>query len=144
MTLLTSYGLIVQELPEDTSTAESAARALNVMPKQIVKSLLVIGDREPTVVLAAGDRSVNLRLLASELGDISIRMASAREVKDLSGFTIGGVPPLGHKTSLRSVLDERLLGVPVVYAAAGTKQSVFGVSPQTLHEITGATVVRLS
>lgn len=136
--------LEVLALPADTSTAEKAAKALRVTPKQIVKSLLVMSNRSPIMVLAAGDRSVNLNLTAELAGYLTLRMATAREVKEILGFSIGGVPPLGHKTKLPTILDSRLLEDPIVFAAAGTRFSVFGITPSRLASLTCAQILRVS
>jgi Cys-tRNA(Pro) deacylase len=141
--LLQDHGLYVEELPDDTGTAELAAQALGVPVARIVKSLVCIADGQPLLIMAAGNRTIDLDRLSRMLGYRTIRMATAREVKDLTGFPVGGVPPLGHATPLPAYFDKRLLDHQTVYAAAGTRHRVFAIAPERLREITQARVVDL-
>jgi prolyl-tRNA editing enzyme YbaK/EbsC (Cys-tRNA(Pro) deacylase) len=106
-------------LPESTRTAAEAAAACNCEVGQIVKSLVFIVDGEPTMVLCAGDRRVTR---------VDGRPASAQEVRDAAGFSIGGVPPLGHDSDLPTLVDESLRRFERVWCAAGTPHSVFETS----------------
>jgi prolyl-tRNA editing enzyme YbaK/EbsC (Cys-tRNA(Pro) deacylase) len=110
----------VQELPESTRTAVEAAAAVGCDVGQIVKSLVFIADGEPVLCLCAGDRRVD----TSALGE-SVRQASTNEVRAATGFAIGGVPPLGHDSSLRTVVDESLGRFETVWCAGGTPRAVF-------------------
>jgi prolyl-tRNA editing enzyme YbaK/EbsC (Cys-tRNA(Pro) deacylase) len=71
-------------------------------------------------------------------------MADARSVKEVTGYSIGGVPPLGHTTTLTTIMDETLLGLPEVWAAAGSANSVFAMDPGRLASLANATVARVS
>jgi prolyl-tRNA editing enzyme YbaK/EbsC (Cys-tRNA(Pro) deacylase) len=106
-------------LPESTRTAAEAAAACNCDVGQIVKSLVFIVDGEPTMVLCAGDRRVTR---------VDGRPASAQEVRDATGFSIGGVPPLGHDSDLPTLVDESLRRFERVWCAAGTPHAVFETS----------------
>jgi prolyl-tRNA editing enzyme YbaK/EbsC (Cys-tRNA(Pro) deacylase) len=113
----------VHELDRSTRTAAEAAAAVDVEVGQIVKSLVFASpERGPFLVLCAGDRRVDTKLL----GD-AVRTATADEVRDASGFAIGGVPPLGHDRPLPTVVDESLRRFEVVWCAAGTPKAVFPV-----------------
>jgi len=144
MSTLEKQGFAVQELPAETGTAHQAAQALGVTPKQIVKSLVVVDGGVPLMVLAAGDRLIDLEHLGRQIGGADLRMARASEVKEITGFAIGGVPPLAHLTALSTYLDARLLEEAVVYAAAGTRFRVFAAEPLRLQRLTAATIVELS
>lgn len=135
---LGSHALDLRELPDDTSTAERAASALGTSVATIVKSLLFLADGEPTLVLVAGDRKLNARRLARELGVDKVRLATAKEVEEITGYPVGGVPPVAHARSLPVLLDRVLLNHAVIYAAAGSGHAVFGCSPPRLVELTGA------
>jgi prolyl-tRNA editing enzyme YbaK/EbsC (Cys-tRNA(Pro) deacylase) len=115
----------VTTLDDSARTAELAAAALNVEVGQIVKSLVFLRDEQPVVVLCAGDRRVD----AERLG---LAPASADRVRAETGFSIGGVPPLGHDVALATVIDESLRRFAVVWAAAGTPRDVFAVAPDAL------------
>jgi prolyl-tRNA editing enzyme YbaK/EbsC (Cys-tRNA(Pro) deacylase) len=106
-------------LPESTRTAAEAAAACNCDVGQIVKSLVFIVDGEPTMVLCAGDRRVTR---------VDGRPASAQEVRDATGFSIGGVPPLGHDSDLPTLVDESLRRFERAWCAAGTPHAVFETS----------------
>jgi Cys-tRNA(Pro) deacylase len=137
---LEPYGLEVILLPEDSSTAVLAAEALDTSVDRIVKSLLFFADDEPVLALVAGDRKVDRRLLARELGARKVRFATPEQVIVVGGYAIGGVPPVGHRSRLRTVMDRALLGHDVVYAAAGASNAVFGVPPAELRSMTDASL----
>jgi prolyl-tRNA editing enzyme YbaK/EbsC (Cys-tRNA(Pro) deacylase) len=135
---LASEGIEVRELPADTSTAVLAAEALGTTVSAIVKSLLFLADGEPLLVLASGDRKVDARALGRSLGVKKLRMARPEEVIECAGYPIGGVPPVAHRRPLRTLLDRNLLRHEVVYAAAGSGNAIFAVSPARLQALTGA------
>jgi prolyl-tRNA editing enzyme YbaK/EbsC (Cys-tRNA(Pro) deacylase) len=117
----------VQELPASTRTAVEAAAAVGCEVGQIVKSLVFVVDGEPVLCLCAGDRRVD----TDALGE-SVRQASADEVRAATGFAIGGVPPLGHDSLLRTVVDESLGRFETVWCAGGTPRAVFEARPDEL------------
>ena len=112
---------------------------------QIVKSLVFVApddgdDLIPFVVLASGANRVDIGRLAAIVGESGMRRASAREANELTGFPIGGIPPIGHIRPIRVVMDPDLGRYQVVWAAAGTPTSVFAVPPGTLRTLANATV----
>ena len=111
----------VQELSESTRTAVEAADAVGCDLGQIVKSVVLIDGDDPVLCLCAGDRRVGL----DRIGD-DVRMARGKDVKELTGYAIGGVPPLGHDRPLRTVVDRSLTRFDTVWCAAGTPNSLFG------------------
>jgi len=129
----------VVRLPNSTRTAPEAAQAVGCEVGAIAKSLLFMADGEPVLVVCAGDRRVNTATLASLLGASSVKMASADDVRVITGFAIGGVPPLGHATPVRTLMDTSLLRWPLVYAAAGAHDALFPVDPNRLLEVSRAT-----
>lgn len=137
---LEPLGLQVEELPADTSTAPLAAAALGTTVATIVKSLLFIADDAPVLVLAAGDRKVDRDLVARARKARSVRLAKPAEVADITGYPVGGVPPVAHAARLPVLMDRTLLDHPTVYAAAGAGNAIFAVAPTRLLEISGATV----
>lgn len=120
-------GVEVRELAESTRTAAEAAAAAGCEVAQIVKSLVFVADGEPLLCLCAGDRQVD----ATKLGT-SVRRASADEVREATGFAIGGVPPLGHDRALPTIVDASLRRFETVWCAAGTPNAVFPVRVEAL------------
>ena len=113
----------VRVLPDSTRTAAEAAVACGCETGQIVKSLVFHVDGKPTMVLCAGDRRVTA---------LEGRPVSADEVRQATGFAIGGVPPLGHDRELPTIVDESLRRFERVWCAAGTPHAVFEVGIEEL------------
>ena len=133
---------LVRELPADTSTAEAAARAVNAPQGSIVKSLIFLADGRPLLVLVAGDQRVDVRRLRAILGMSKRRLRIARpaEVLEHTGFEVGGVPPVGHKERVRTLIDRTLGRFDTVWAAAGSAHAVFPISYEKLVIVTGGEV----
>jgi len=131
-----------------THTADDAARALGVEVGQIVKSLVFVSEYadgpQPCLVLASGANRVDLGLLGAILTAPGIRRATADEAHELTGFSIGGIPPFGHRQQIRTIMDPDLTRYETVWAAAGTANAVFPVAPNTLRILTGAVVTQIS
>lgn len=142
---LAERGIVVEprEMDDSTHTAAQAAAALGCGVEAIVKSLLFLHGDEPVLVLASGPNRVDTTLVGEILGG-EVTMADARRVKQETGSSIGGVPPLGHPEPLRTIMDETLLALPVVWAAAASATSVFPIEPARLAELTSATVARVA
>ena len=135
--------------PESTHTAEEAAAAVGAELGQIVKSLVFVVDAEtggltPLLALVGGADRVDVARLAAVVGDGSVRRATAREAHDLTGYVIGGIPPIGHARPMRVVMDPDLGRFPLVWAAAGTQNAVFAVPPATLRSLANATVAPIA
>jgi Cys-tRNA(Pro) deacylase len=130
----------VVRLPDSTRTAPEAAKAVGCDVGAIAKSLLFMADGEPLLVICAGDRRVDTARVASLVGAASVKMASADDVRSITGYAIGGVPPLGHATRIPTLMDTALLRWPLIYAAAGAHDALFPVDPQRLAEVTEARV----
>ena len=129
----------VVRLPNSTRTASEAAQAVGCEVGAIAKSLLFKADGEPLLVICAGDRRVNTVAVANIVGAVDVRIASADDVRAVTGYAIGGVPPIGHATSIRTLMDTSLLRWPVIYAAAGAHDALFPADPNRLLEVSGAT-----
>lgn len=140
-------GLDIQvvEFDETTRTAADAAAAIGCHVGQIVKSLLFTVKGQPVMTLVSGDNRLDDRKLAAlyQVGRKWVRRANADVVKQVTGFTIGGVPPFGHQEALPLYIDQDLLAFEVIWAAAGTPNAVFAVAPGELVAATGGSVVDL-
>jgi len=140
--------LEVTTFDESTHTAAEAAAAVGADLGQIVKSLVFVvpvsDGVEPLLCLVAGHNRVDLARLAAVSGAVDVRRASAREAHDLTGFAIGGIPPIGHIRPVRVIMDPDLGRYPVVWAAAGLSTAVFPVPPATLRILSNATVAPIA
>lgn len=130
---------LVQELPADTSTAEAAARAVGAPQGSIVKSLIFMADGVPLLALVAGDQQVDQKRLRAELGlsKRQLRLARPEEVREHTGFEVGGVPPLGHRLPMNTLIDRSLGRFERVWAAAGNSHAVFPIATSQLVSLTG-------
>jgi len=140
----TARGLAVEvhTFPAGTRTAADAAAAVGCEVGAIVKSLVfVVQGLGAVVVLTSGANRVDTALLAKHFGAASSRQATADEVREATGYAIGGTPPFGHAASLPTVFDPTLLGYPVVWSAAGTPDSCFPMPPAALAAAASAEVV---
>ncbi len=133
----------IREMDDTTHTAEEAAAALGCSVAAIVKSLLFASNDEFVLVLASGVNRVDTDLVSAILGT-PVVMANAKTVKVVTGYSIGGVPPLGHPTPIATIIDESLLALPEVWAAAGSSRAVFPIKPHELATLTNAMVARVS
>lgn len=134
----------VVEFPQGTRTAQDAAAAIGTTVGQIVKSLLFLADGKPVLALVSGSNRLDVQKLGRLVGAGRVERADADTVRAITGYAIGGVPPVGHDQPLPVFLDQDLLQYDVVYAAAGTPQAVFAITPTRLLEITGAQVADLA
>jgi prolyl-tRNA editing enzyme YbaK/EbsC (Cys-tRNA(Pro) deacylase) len=130
----------VRRFPEGTRTAEDAARAIGCDVAQIVKSLVFMADDEPVLALTSGRNRVDLDRISVLCAASATRKATADEVRGATGYAIGGTPPFGHPEPLRCFVDPDLLGFDLVWAAAGTPDGVFALSPDDLVRASGGTV----
>ena len=129
-------------LADTARTAQDAARSVGVELGAIVKSLVFAVDGRAVMALVAGDRRCDTAALARALGlDGTVGRADADMVREATGFTIGGVPPIAHTTQLATAIDASLGRFATVYAAAGHPHCVFGTSLDELARLTGAPVV---
>jgi prolyl-tRNA editing enzyme YbaK/EbsC (Cys-tRNA(Pro) deacylase) len=132
-----------RELPDSTRTAPEAAAAVGCEVGAIVKSLVFrIGD-EPVMALVSGGNRADEGLLEAGFG-APVERADADFVRAATGYSIGGVPPIGHPAPLRTLVDEDLLRHDVVWGAAGTPRSVFPIGPRELARLADGTVLRLA
>ena len=117
----------IQELSDSTRTAQEAADAVGADVGQIVKSLVFVDVDGAVLCLCAGDRRVDTEKLGSD-----VRQARGDEVREATGFAIGGVPPLGHDRPVRTVVDESLRRFETLWCAGGTPHAVFPVGMEQL------------
>lgn len=137
--------LAVVELPDSTRSAAEAAAALGCGAGQIAKSLIFRANDSdrPVLVIASGVNRVDLQKVGDLFGEKIVK-ADADFVRQQTGFAIGGVPPVGHKNTIITFIDEDLLHYDEIWAAAGTPNAVFRLTGNDLIRATGGQVVRVS
>lgn len=130
---------------QSTRTAEEAAAACGCGVGQIVKSLVFQGKASGAAILllVSGSNRVNEKAVAKHIGE-ALKRPDAQFVRDVTGFAIGGIPPVGHDTPLKTFIDQALMQFPTVWAAAGTPESVFEVAPGALATATKATIIEVT
>ena len=139
----------IKVLSESAKTAVDAAKALGIEVGQIASSLVFkLPDETPLLVITSGRHRVDTALVAGQLGVNELRRADADWVKSVSGFSVGGVAPIGWESEdlslrVRIVIDLALDEYPVIWAAAGHPHTVFPTSFDELQRITGATALRV-
>ncbi len=131
----------VLEFEESTRTASDAAAAIGCAVAQIAKALIfrIVKDDRAVLVVTSGSVRVDETKVATHLGE-DIGRADADFVRDKTGFAIGGVPPIGHRMTPVVLIDETLLDYDEIWAAGGTPNAVFRLSPNELVQLTNGTI----
>ena len=134
----------VMELSASTRTANDAASTIGCEVAQIIKSLVFVveGVEKLILVLASGINRVNEKAIEKEVG-AKIAKADADFVKETTGFAIGGIPPVGHKQTIETYIDEDLLGWNELWAAAGTPHAVFKLKSEELQKLTSGKIISI-
>lgn len=127
-----------------TRTAQEAAERAGCTLGQITKSLIFKGltTDKPILVLTSGANRVDEKRISEYAGE-PIGRADADFVRTVTGFAIGGVPPLGHAQPMETYLDEDLLQYETIWAAAGTPNAIFELTPEDLQKMTNGKVMRV-
>jgi len=135
----------VIELEVAVKTAAAAAEAVGCTPAQIVKSLVFQGVTSgvPVLVVASGANRVSEAKLQALLGE-PVRMGPPKFVREVTGYAIGGIPPVGHVQKLDTIIDAHLLTLEGLWAAAGHPNSLFSLTPDELIRMTGGRVAEVA
>jgi prolyl-tRNA editing enzyme YbaK/EbsC (Cys-tRNA(Pro) deacylase) len=131
---------VVRLLPETTATAQDAAKALGVPVSHIGKSIAFSSPNGTIVAIACGDQRIDTAALATAADVSEVKPMRPRDVKQSTGYVIGGVSPFGLPLGVKIVLDSRLRGFDECYVAAGHPKAVVQTTPDELVSITGALV----
>jgi len=139
------FDLTVIEHTESTRTAQEAADRIGVTLGQIVKSLVFKGKTsgKPILVLTSGANRVDEKRIEAYAGE-KIERADANFVREVTGYAIGGVPPIAHVKQMEKYLDEDLLQYDLIWAAAGTPNAVFELTPDDLKKMTKGKVAKIN
>jgi prolyl-tRNA editing enzyme YbaK/EbsC (Cys-tRNA(Pro) deacylase) len=137
--------LDIRLLPGVGRVLEQAAAALDADPGQIVKAMVFVAPRPegrliPIVCLVSGRNEIDLPLLAAVSGEFAIRSASAREVREFTGFSPDAIPPFGYARDVRILMDQDLCQYQWIWATAGSDTAVFKIAPRTLRMLSNAVV----
>jgi Cys-tRNA(Pro) deacylase len=135
----------ILHLSEDTPTVPDAARVLNVAEAQIIKSLVFLVRGEPVLIIANGSQKIDQRKLAArfEVGRKRVKLASAEQALEITGFVVGAMPPFGHKTPLSTYVDPQVTTLPLIYGGGGDIHVMLKLTPDQLLEVTQAEVLSL-
>jgi len=138
-------------LEDETPTVEAAASAVGVHPSQILKSVLFVvkegaDDLRPVLVVANGLSRISYKKLADYLGVSrrQVRIAQPAQVRELTGYAVGTVPPFGHRQSLQTLLDEGVIDEDEVYAGGGAINALIHLRVAEMQRVLNAEVVALS
>jgi prolyl-tRNA editing enzyme YbaK/EbsC (Cys-tRNA(Pro) deacylase) len=138
------YEFTIVEFDASTRTSKDAAAAIGCTVSQIAKSLIFRSQpgNQPVLVITSGPNRVNEALVGDVLGE-KIGKADAEFVRETTGFAIGGIPPVGHLHPIRTFIDIDLFQHEVIWAAAGTPNAVFRLTPDALKEMTNGEVIAI-
>jgi Cys-tRNA(Pro) deacylase len=133
-------------MDEDTPTVPDAARALGVAEEQIIKSLVFMVDGQPTLVIANGTRKVDDRLVAGHygVGRKRARLARSEQALEITGYVVGAMPPFGHQTRLRTIVDPDVVAQVEIFGGGGQINAMLRLTSQELLRITEAEIVHVS
>ncbi|ASJ07722.1 hypothetical protein A3L11_00135 [Thermococcus siculi] len=129
----------ILDIGRPVKTVEQATRETGASPKQVIKSLVIISEREPLLVILDGESRVSLEKLERLFG--KCRFARAKEVKELTGYEIGGVPPVG--VPLRTVIDPKVLENEYVIGGGGSTDRLMRIKPEKIVEYQRAEVIEI-
>ena len=127
-------------LDSSARTAQDAANSLDTAVGSIIKSLFLRTKNSFLLCLVAGDRRCSLNKIKKILGEKDVSMGNADQVKEITGFTIGGVSPVGHVNPLKIYIDQSLLRFTNIFGAAGHPNCVFKINFEDLQKITNGEV----
>ena len=129
-----------------TPTVSDAARELDVENDQIIKSLVFHVDGEPLLVINNGLARVDRKKLAAYLGvgRKKIKFADPDRVLEFTGYIVGSMPPFGHRTRLRTLVDSAVFQLDVIYGGGGDINAMMRLTPGVLQEVSDAEVTPLS
>ncbi len=132
--------LSVTELENTARTAVDAAKSLNCEVGAIVKSLLFKNGENYFLCLVSGDKRCSLNKLKKFFNSKDLSMASPNDVKEQTGYTIGGVSPIGHTNNLQILVDSSLNRFEDLFAAAGHPNCIFKINFEDLKKITNGSI----
>ncbi|MFP3854936.1 MAG: YbaK/EbsC family protein [Anaerolineales bacterium] len=135
---MNSHGMETEliDLPSEVKTVLQAAEAVGADEGQIAKSLLFLAEDRPVLVIALGSGRVDTALIASYFGikPGGLKLASPDKALEVTGYTVGAVPPFGHRHDIETLIDQRMKEITVVYAGGGSRSTLIRMDPEVLIE----------
>lgn len=133
-------------MAEHTPTVPDAARALGVEPEQIIKSLVFLVQEEPLLVINNGLAKVDRRKIADRLGvgKKQVKFASAEQALEITGYVVGSMPPFGHRRKLRTLVDQAITGLQVIFGGGGDINAMMRLTVAELLRVTEGEVTSVS
>ena len=133
-------------LAEHTLTVPDAARALQVEPEQIIKTLVFLVKEQPFLVINNGTAKVDQRKVADRLGvgRKQVKFAGADQALAITGYVVGSMPPFGHRQKLTTFIDPAITALPVIFGGGGDTNAMLRLSPAELLRVTQAELLAVS
>ena len=136
----------IETLGSNTKTVVQAASVLGVSPQQIIKSLLFIIADEPVILISAGTALIDKKAVRKhfKVSKRQLRLAKPEEMVEITGYSVGTMPPLGHKTKLRTIIDPSVMEYPSVYGGGGDTMAMVKIRSEILLEHANAEIMDIS
>ena len=136
----------ILHLEVPTLTVESAARAVDALPQQIIKSILFLVNGQEVLAITCGTEIVDRRSIASlyGVGRKRVKLASPEAVLEVAGYPVGAMPPFAHRHPLPTLIDPRVLEQPFVFGGGGAENALLRLRPADILSATEAQIVELT
>lgn len=125
-------------------TAERAAALLRLDPSEVAKSVLFFASKEPVLVIVSGNKRVSYKKLKKVLGTSKVYLADARSLVTITGYVVGATPPLAHQVKMRTLIDQGIMDVNVLYTGGGEVNAMLKIKPEDLKKVTQGQIVDVS
>ena len=131
---------------EHTLTVPDAARALNVVPEQIIKSLVFMAHGEPLLVINNGTAKVDRRKIAKRVGvnRKKLKFATPAQALEITGYIVGSMPPFGHRQQLQTFIDPAISELDTIFGGGGDIDAMMRLTPNELLRVTAGEVLAVS
>jgi len=134
----------IYRFKEETVTSRQASSLLNIPLNSIAKSVLLMDEkRRPLLVILPGDKRINQKKLAKNLGRKKLRLATQDEVIENTGYPPGGIPPVGHSNTIETIVDETLLQNDYVVAGGGSTNVLLKIDPKDIVRLQNARIMKI-
>jgi len=128
-----------------TMTAQDAATRLHVQLETIIKSILFTDEKQtPILAILTGDKKADRKKLASVVGASKVRMGTPEATREFTGFEVGVMPPVAHKSRIVTVIDQKVMSFGKVYGGSGTAEALMEIDPRDIARLTDAKIADIS
>ncbi len=134
----------IVEFDKPTRTVREAADMLGTSEENIVKTLLFITSSGPVLAIVSGTQRVSTRRLAEAAGVQWARLATRSEVEEITGYPAGALPPIGHRTKLKTIVDPAVLKLDKVYAGGGAENALLEISPRDILRLAEGSIAEIA